>query len=196
MTSNDFMPLSLDTYQNASAYNTSKTYSNPTVDEVESWGYTVKDPDDAFGLDFSDFMQLMVKQLQSQTIDNTADTSDMLNQMVQMSVVQMMSKVQSSLSDLTAASTMTYAASLVGKTVTVGAYDEEGNIQEIVGEVTGTGTYQNTPVIFVNGEMYPLNSIMAVGTLPEIPDEGGEGGEGGDGGGTGEGGEGTDVPET
>lgn len=193
MTSNDFMPLSLDTYQNASAYNTSKTYSNPTVDEVESWGYTVKDPDDAFGLDFSDFMQLMVKQLQSQTIDNTADTSDMLNQMVQMSVVQMMSKVQSSLSDLTAASTMTYAASLVGKTVTVGAYDEEGNIQEIVGEVTGTGTYQNTPVIFVNGEMYPLNSIMAVGTLPEIPDEGGEGG---DGGGTGEGGEGTDVPET
>lgn len=193
MTSNDFMPLSLDTYQNASAYNTSKTYSNPTVDEVESWGYTVKDPDDAFGLDFSDFMQLMVKQLQSQTIDNTADTSDMLNQMVQMSVVQMMSKVQSSLSDLTAASTMTYAASLVGKTVTVGAYDEEGNIQEIVGEVTGTGTYQNTPVIFVNGEMYPLNSIMAVGTLPEIPDEGGEGGEGG---GTGEGGEGTDVPET
>ncbi len=196
MTSNDFMPLSLDTYQTASAYNTSKTYSNPTVDEVESWGYTVKDPDDAFGLDFSDFMQLMVKQLQSQTIDNTADTSDMLNQMVQMSVVQMMSKVQSSLSDLTAASTMTYAASLVGKTVTVGAYDEEGNIQEIVGEVTGTGTYQNTPVIFVNGEMYPLNSIMAVGTLPEIPDEGGEGGEGGDGGGTGEGGEGTDVPET
>lgn len=196
MTSNDFMPLSLDTYQTASAYNASKTYSNPTVDEVESWGYTVKDPDDAFGLDFSDFMQLMVKQLQSQTIDNTADTSDMLNQMVQMSVVQMMSKVQSSLSDLTAASTMTYAASLVGKTVTVGAYDEEGNIQEIVGEVTGTGTYQNTPVIFVNGEMYPLNSIMAVGTLPEIPDEGGEGGEGGDGGGTGEGGEGTDVPET
>lgn len=196
MTSNDFMPLSLDTYQTASAYNASKTYSNPTVDEVESWGYTVKDPDDAFGLDFSDFMQLMVKQLQSQTIDNTADTSDMLNQMVQMSVVQMMSKVQSSLSDLTAASTMTYAASLVGKTVTVGAYDEEGNIQEIVGEVTGTGTYQNTPVIFVNEEMYPLNSIMAVGTLPEIPDEGGEGGEGGDGGGTGEGGEGTDVPET
>ena len=174
MTSNDFMPLSLDTNRTADLYKAASTYSNPTVDEVEEWGYTVKDPDDTIGLDFTDFMQLMVQQLQNQTIDNTADTSDMINQMVQMSVVQMMSKVQNSLEDLTAASTMTYAASLVGKTVTVGTYDEEGNIQEIVGQVTGTGTYQDTPVIFVNDEMYPLNSIMAVGTLPAVSGGSGE----------------------
>ena len=185
MTSSDFMPLSLDTLQTASTYAASKSSSSPTVDEVESWGYNVNDSDDAFGLDFTDFLQLMVQQLQNQTIDNAADTSDMLNQMVQMSVVQMMSKVQTSLDNLTAASTMTYAASLVGKTVTVGTYDEEGNLQEIVGTVDGTGSYQNTPVILIKGEMYPLNSIMAVGTLPEIPDEG-EGGE------TEEGGEGSE----
>lgn len=172
MTSSDFMPLSLDTLSTANQYAASKTYSNPTVDEVESWGYTVKDPDDAFDLDFSDFMTLMVKQLQSQTIDNTADTSDMLNQMVQMSVVQMMSKVQTSLNELTAANTMTYAASLVGKEVTVGEYDEEGNIQEVVGTVTGTGTYQGSMVIFVGDKMYPLNSIMAVGTIPDTGDGG------------------------
>ena len=172
MTSSDFMPLSLDTLQTASAYAASKSSSSPTVDEVESWGYNVNDSDDAFGLDFTDFLQLMVQQLQNQTIDNAADTSDMLNQMVQMSVVQMMSSVKTSLDNLTDASTMTYAASLVGKTVTVGSYDDEGNIQEIVGTVTGTGTYQNTPVIFVNDQMYPLNSIMAVGTLPQVPDTG------------------------
>lgn len=86
--------------------------------------------------------------------------------------LNVMSKVQTSLDNLTTASTMTYAASLVGKTVTVGSYDEEGNIQEIVGTVDGTGSYQNTPVIFVKGEMYPLSSIMAVGTLPEVPDTG------------------------
>ena len=96
----------------------------------------------------------------------------MLNQMVQMSMVQMMTKVQTSLEDLTTANTMTYAASLVGKTVTVGEYDEEGNIKEVVGEVTATGTYQGTPVIFVNDEMYPLNSIMAIGTLPSTGDSG------------------------
>ena len=172
MSSSDFMPLSLDTLSTVKQYKTDDTYRNPTVEEVESWGYTVTDEDDAYGLDFSDYMLLMVKQLQSQTIDNTADTSDMLNQMVQMSVVQMMSKVQTSLNELTAANTMTYAASLVGKEVTVGEYDEEGNIQEVVGTVTGTGTYQGTMVIFVGDKMYPLNSIMAVGTIPDTGDGG------------------------
>ena len=167
MSSSDFMPIPLDTLQTANPYAAAKSSGTMTEEEVEKLGYTVADKDDAFGLDFNDFLQLMVQQLQNQTIDNTADTSDMLNQMVQMSMVQMMTKVQTSLEDLTAANTMTYAASLVGKTVTVGVYDEKGNVQEVVGEVTGTGTYQNSPVIFVNDEMYPLNSIMAVGTLPK-----------------------------
>lgn len=174
-----FMPISLDTMQTASPYAaTAKSSSSPTVDEVESMGYTVTDPDDAIGLDFTDFLQLMVSQLQNQTIDSAADTSDMLNQMVQMSVVQMMSKVQTSLDTLTSASTMTYAASLVGKTVTVGSYDDDGNLKEIEGTVEGTGTYQSTPVIFVDGEMYPLSNIMAVGTLPKAPDTGESGQEG------------------
>lgn len=194
MTGSEFMPLSLDSLQTAGAYSTAKSSSTPSLEELESWGYTVTDPDNALGLDFEDFLQLMVQQLQNQTIDSAADTSDMLNQMVQMSVVQMMSTVQTSLDNLTAASTMSYAASLVGKTVTVGTYDEEGQIQEVVGLVEGTGTYQNVPVIFIDGEMYPLSSIMAVGTLPDIPEEG-EGGETGEGdGGTGEGGQ--EVPET
>ena len=104
------------------------------------------------GLDFSDFMQLMIVQLQNQTIDNATDTSDMLNQLVQMSTVEMLVSVQESLEALVSANTLNYAASLVGKTVTVGQYDENGNIQEIVGTVTGTGTYQGTSVIFGDGE--------------------------------------------
>lgn len=192
------MPLSGSTASNAyaSAYASSKTNSSPTIDEVMDMGYTVSDPNDAIGLDFTDFLQLMVQQLQNQTIDNAADTSDMLNQMVQMSVVQMMSKVQSGLEELTVANSMSYAASLVGKTVTVGVYNDEGKIEEVVGEVEGTGTYQGAMVIFVDGEMYPLNSIMAVGTLPELPEEG-EGGDTGEGGGTeGDGGDQTNPPET
>ena len=183
MESSDFMPMSLDTFQNVNSYAAAKSGGNLTVEEVEDLGYTVKDDND-FGLDFTDYLNLMVQQLQNQTIDNTADTSDMLNQMVQMSVVQMMNTVQTGLENLTAATTMSYAASLVGKTVTVGVYNEEGKIEAVVGTVQGTGTYENVPVIFIDDEMYPLNSIMAVGTLPEIPEEG-EGGEGGDGGETG-----------
>ena len=202
MSNSDLLGMSLNSLATSNTYAASSAASNVasrtasnassrmSVEEVIGMGYTVADSDDAFGLDFTDFLQLMVQQLQNQTIDNAADTSDMLNQMVQMSVVQMMSKVQTSLDELTFANSMSYAASLVGKTVTVGVYNEEGKIEEVVGEVEGTGTYQGTMVIFIDGEMYSLNSIMAVGTLPEVPDTG-EGGEteGGDG-------SETETPET
>lgn len=182
----DSLQMGLESLNTSNPYATQKS-SSTSVEDLISQGYTISDPDEDLGLDFTDFLQLMVAQLQNQTIDNATDTTDMLNQLVQMSVVSMMSSVKNSLDTLTASTTMTYAASLVGKTVTVGTYDEEGNIQEIVGTVTGTGTYQGTQVIFVNGEMYPLNSIMAVGELPEVPEEPGEGGEGGEGGETGDG---------
>ena len=184
------MQLGLESLSASKAYSTQKSDST-TVDDLLKEGYTISDPNEDLGLDFSDFLQLMVAQLQNQTIDNATDTTDMLNQLVQMSVVSMMSSVKTSLDTLTVSTTMTYAASLVGKTVTVGVYNDEGELEEVVGEVTGTGTYQGTQVIFVNGEMYPLSSIMAVGELPELPEEpgeGGEGGGGGDGGGTGAGG--------
>lgn len=183
--SSEFMPMSLDSLsRQASLYASSSSNSSsaPTVEELEKMGITVLDEDDSFGLNFEDFLQLMVQQLQNQTIDNTADTSDMLNQLVQMSTVEMLTSVQDSLEALVNASTLNYAASLVGKTVTVGKFDDEGNLEEVVGTVTGTGTYQGTTVIFVNDEMYPLNNIMAVGTLPDLPEEPSEGGETGEGG--------------
>ena len=176
--------MDLGSLSSANAYaaqKSSSSSSTSTVDELIRQGYTISDPDQDLGLDFTDFLQLMVAQLQNQTIDNATDTTDMLNQLVQMSVVSMMSSVKNSLDTLTVSTTMTYAASLVGKTVTVGTYDEEGELQEVVGTVTGTGTYQGVQVIFIDGEMYPLSSIMAVGELPDIPEEPGEGGEGGEG---------------
>ena len=181
--SSDFMPMALDSLSSqASAYASSKTGSTYTEEELRRMGINLVDPEDS-GLQFEDFLQLMVSQLQNQTIDNTADTSDMLNQLVQMSTVEMLVSVQESLEALVSANTLNYAASLVGKTVTVGQYDENGNIQEIVGTVTGTGTYQGTSVIFVDGEMYALNDIMAVGTLPELPEQPSQGGEGSEDGG-------------
>lgn len=179
-----FMPLSLDMTGAAATYNsTSSVKGKLTEEDLEDMGINIVDPDKDMGLDFTDYLQLMVQQLQNQTIDNTTDASEMLNQLVQMSTVEMLGTVQDGLEALVNASTLSYAASLVGKTVTVGKYDDEGNLEEIVGEVTGTGSYQGTAVIFVNGEMYSLSSIMAVGTLPEVPDPEPEPPEGGDGGG-------------
>ena len=95
----------------------------------------------------TDFLTLMVTELKNQSIDQTADTSDMLNQLVQMQMVQ-------ALVNMTDASVMSYAASLVGKEVTVAQYDADGNLQEVVGVVTGTGTYDGNQVVFVGDKYY------------------------------------------
>lgn len=110
-------------------------------------------------LDMDGFLQMMVAQFQNQDPENAASTTDMLNQMVQMSMIQ-------AIANITDAVSLTYSASLVGKEVTVGSYDSKGNLQEIVGTVTGTGTYNGSPVIFVDGVSYSMSSIMAIGRLP------------------------------
>lgn len=131
--------------------------------------------EDRSTLSFTDMLSLMVAQFQNQTMDNQASTTDMMNQLVQMSSMQAMTEMTSNMKELALANVMTYAASLVGKTVTVGVYNEKTKeMDEIVGVVQGTGTYDGQQVIYLdNGKGYFLSDIMAVGTLPpkeEIPD--------------------------
>lgn len=134
-------------------YKTSNSASGTTVNTTNSSAGSTS-------LSMTDFLSLMVAEFQNQDMDNTASTTDMMNQMVQMSVMQAVSNVSD-------ATTMLYASSLVGKEVTIGQYDKQGNLEEVVGTVTGTGTYNDEQVIFVNGQLYSLSDIMAIGTLPE-----------------------------
>ena len=53
----------------------------------------VKSKSDSMGLDMTSFLKLMVAELTNRSIDQTADTSDMLNQMVQMQMVQALVKM-------------------------------------------------------------------------------------------------------
>ena len=123
-----------------------------------------------------DFLKLMVAQFQNQSIDDTADTTEMMNQMVQMSVIQAITSLTTLISDST---NLSYAASLVGKEVTIGerAGSDPSDIKEILGTVTGTGTLDGRQVIFLNDEETPyyLTDIMAVGRLPDIKSAGGAG---------------------
>ena len=133
---------------------------NPSVNKTER---------DNTGLTFEDMLLLMVTQLQNQTIDNQADTNDMMNQLIQMTVMQALTEMSTQVEDLTNANVMSYAASLVGKEVTIGIIDPKtGTLaQEIVGTVTATGVYNGQQVVFIGDKYYPLSSIMAVGTLPD-----------------------------
>ena len=153
-----------------SLYGTHKTASGKEV--------TVAKKGSNLDLDMTDFIQLMITQLTNQGIDDTMDTSEMLNQMVQMQMI-------TSMVNMTDAVTMNYSASLVGKNVTVGKYGSDGKLQEIYGEVTGTGTIDGQQVVFLdNKEYYLLSEIMAVGKLPpkeEDKEEDGEKTEGAEG---------------
>lgn len=120
-------------------------------------------------LDMTDFLKLMIVQLQSQTLDDTMDTSEMMNQMVQMQMV-------TAITNMTETNIMTYASSLVNKEVTIGIIN--GNeLEERVITVIGTGMSNGQQVIFGDdGETYALNQIMAVGKLPPMEEPGeGEG---------------------
>ena len=153
------------------------------ADDVGHKSTTVRaDSDEANNtLSFEDMLLLMVTQLQNQTIDNTADTNDMMNQIIQMTVMQAITDMKTQVDDLTEANIMNYTASLVGQTVTMGIVDKNGYlVGEKVGVITATGTYNGQRVVYMGDEMFPLNQIMAVGKLPEKPEAPEEPGEGED----------------
>ena len=116
-------------------------------------------------LTMQDFLQLMVVQLQNQTMDNAMDTSEMMNQMVQMQMV-------TAIANMNELSVMSYASSMVGKVVTIGILNGD-TLEEREVQVIGTGLSNGQQVIFGKDgtgkvETYALNQIMAVGHLPPI----------------------------
>lgn len=138
--------------------------------KVGNYSVNVSKKGSNLDLDMTDFITLMIAQMTNQGIDSSMDTSEMLNQMVQMQMI-------TSMVNMTDATTMNYAASLVGKEVTVGKYNG-GVLEELVGTVTATGTKDGQHIIFINDEYYYLNEIMAVGRLPEPKDDEDEGEDG------------------
>ena len=131
---------------------------------------------DAYGLDMSDFLSLMVAQFTNQSLDQTADISDMLNQLVQMQMVTALASMSTTMETMTDHSIMSYAASLVGKEVTVAGYDKDGKYNELIGTVTATGSYGGEQVVFVDDQMFYMTQIIAVGRLPSVDAANGAGG--------------------
>ena len=108
-------------------------------------------------LEMEDFYKLMAAQFQNQDPTSPTDTGDYLNQMVQMAVVE-------AIDAITATSVTTYAASLVGKEVTVATYDKN-ELKEGSGVITATGQYTGEQIIILDGKSYKLSQIMAIGKL-------------------------------
>ena len=113
-------------------------------------------------MDMTDYLKLMVASFQNQSIDDVASTSDMMNQMVQMTVVQALTNLNTL---VTETNTLNYAASMVGKNVTIGQRDGDDYIT-FQGTVTGTGMLNGEQVIFLNDEVYKISDVVAIGSMP------------------------------
>lgn len=132
-------------------------------------------------LSISDFYKLMAAQLQYQDPDNPASTSDMMASMVQTQMVE-------AITQMSAMSSTTYVASMVGKKVTIAEVDKDGKYTgDTVGVVTSV-VLGNNPAVYVDGKPYSLSQIMAIGDKipkPEPPKDQNDGtnGDGGNSGG-------------
>ncbi len=117
-------------------------------------------------LDMDDFYTLMAAEMQYQDVLNPeSNTAEMMNQMVQMSMINAMQ-------DMMTMSMTTYAGSLMGKEVII-ADTTTGKMETVYGVVEGVNLYNGTPTIIVNGKEYSMSQIMGLGKAPETtkPDD-------------------------
>ena len=134
--------------------------SNSSIDAITAKNSTNKKA--GADLEMTDFLKLMVATFQNQSIDDVASTSDMMNQMVLMSVINAVTNLNKLLTESTG---LNYAASLVGKEVTI-AQQVGRDVYTFTGTVTGTGTLNGEQMIFLGDDSYMLSDVIAVGHLP------------------------------
>jgi len=114
-------------------------------------------------LGMSDFITLLVAQLQNQDMLNPMDNTEFIAQMATFSTL-------TAINNMAAQSMTTYAVSLLGKEVIVAEFDPVTNrLERHEGVVTGISLFEGDPKIYIGDRSFDLRSIMTVGKLPDPP---------------------------
>jgi flagellar hook assembly protein FlgD len=130
-----------------------------TTDRVlggsKTYNAVFTDKKDNSTLTQEDFLKLMITELTHQDMNNTADTSQMVNQMTQFSNMQAMQEMLSY-------SKSGYAMSLVGKTVTASRYTVSGELDTTTGKIDKVSLVDNEYIFYIGSKRYTLSQIMSV----------------------------------
>ena len=124
-----------------------------------SGGYVqVQDQDNGFSngsLDFDGYLKLLVAQMSNQDFNDPMSDADLLNQMAQYSMLE-------GIKDMTQQSAISYAASLVGKVVTVsdGLYYHTGVVSSISVE-------DGKPSVMIDGQAFNSSDITDIVNMEE-----------------------------
>lgn len=102
----------------------------------------------------SDFLKLFVTQMQNQDFNNPMDNNEMMNQITQLSNMQMMQ-------EMATYSKTGYAMGMIGKTVTASRYTN-GKLDTETGTVSKVSLVDDAYVLYVNGKKYSLDEIMEI----------------------------------
>ena len=102
----------------------------------------------------SDFLKLFVTQMQNQDFNNPMDNNEMMNQITQLSNMQMMQ-------EMATYSKTGYAMGMIGKTVTASRYTN-GKLDTETGTVSKVSLVDDAYVLYVNGKKYGLDEIMEI----------------------------------
>ena len=142
-------------------------------------------------LGMSDFIRLLVAQMQNQDMMNPMDNTEFIAQMATFSTL-------TAINNMAQQTTTSYAVSLLGKEIVAAEIDRvTGKLHTYEGVVTAVSLFDSGgPKVYIGDKPLNLQSVMSVGKLPEKKEEvtdgtggtgeTGEAGESGETGGTGE----------
>lgn len=116
------------------------------------------------GIGGSDFMNILVKQLQTQDPFKPMTNSEMVQQLSTIRELEMNTRLAGKLEQLTDHQRFGSAAALIGKKVTGVVADGEGNEFKIEGVVAGISFTRNGDVLLEldTGDILPLAALRAV----------------------------------
>lgn len=130
-----------------------------TTDRVlgaaKTYNAVFTDKKDNSTLTQDDFMKLMITELTNQDFNKAADTSKMVDQMVQFSNMQAMNKMLSY-------SQTNYAMSFVGKTVTASRYTVSGEVDTVTGTVDKVSLVDDEYLVYIGSKKFSLSQITAI----------------------------------
>lgn len=136
-----------------STVNTNQNINYYTGNTSTNAGGTAQKGSGSNNLTQSDFLNLLVAQMQYQDPTNPESDTDLASQMAQFSSV-------TAINNLSTTSQMSEGAALIGATVTTSATDSSGNA--INGQVTSVTVSSGSVSVEVNGQSVPFSDITGV----------------------------------
>lgn len=109
----------------------------------------------ASSLGMTDFLKLLAAQFQNQDISNPTSNTEFISEMAQFSALQAMS-------ELTKSANKQYAASLVGKTVTINSTSNSGTVKTTKGVVDSAMFSSDKCSLIIGGTSYNLSDVTQV----------------------------------